>query len=143
MVLFRCVPLARLTHRLPSLAPFRVLNVLPHSARLASLRVFLCPPCPPRPPAPPAPQIIGSLVVFVGSVIPVLPPFFQGFFGSGPAAAAEAASGLDSPFWIFVFFLSDIPSAAVNVLEEKVFGAPFFADEIHYLAFTNLITLVG
>ena len=62
---------------------------------------------------------------------------------AGAVVSGATVSGMDSPFWTFIFLLSDIPSALVNVIEEVAFSAPHHADEIHYLAFTNLLTLFG
>lgn len=81
-------------------------------------------------------EIIGGLIVLLGSLLPVLPPFLLDESYVNPHTHQIS----DTPFWLLIFFLSDIPSAACNLLQEIVFREPYLADEIHYLAFTNLLS---
>jgi len=82
-------------------------------------------------------EIVGASIVFIGSLLPIFPVMAE-----ANLEISQFGTSINAPFWVFVFLLSDIPSALVNVLEEMAFSK-YKADEIHYLAFTNLLTLFG
>merc|ERR1711916_52709 len=78
-------------------------------------------------------EIAGAIIVLIGSAVPVIPPLF---------ASQNASGGQDSIFWLVIFIISDLPSAIVNIQEEHIFIA-YQADEVHYLFWTNLVTVGG
>jgi drug/metabolite transporter (DMT)-like permease len=86
-------------------------------------------------------EVIGAGIVMGASLLPILPLLLSPSQDGIPHVGGE--TGTNSPFWVLIFLLSDFPSALVNVVEELAFSAPYKADEIHYLAFTNLLTLFG
>ncbi len=84
-------------------------------------------------------EVIGASIVTAASLLPVIPLVASG----GEMGVVGSDGVMNSPFWVFIFLLSDFPSALVNVIEELAFARPYRADEIHYLAFTNLLSLLG
>ena len=76
---------------------------------------------------------IGAGIVLIGSLLPIVPSLIS------PSPTGSASN---SPFWIAMFLVSDIPSAFVNIAEEAILDDEgMAADPIHYLFYTNLFTI--
>lgn len=83
-------------------------------------------------------EVTGACIVMVGSVVPILPPLFE-----NRAKQSSSGTEMDTPFWVIMFLMSDLPSAVTNVLQEKLLSpiGGIEADEIHMLSHTNLWTV--
>jgi drug/metabolite transporter (DMT)-like permease len=91
-------------------------------------------------------EIVGACVVCFGSILPIVPQLL----GAGSASEHHVHSGgsemevveFNTWLWILIFFASDVPSAAVNIMEEYVF-LDYGGDPVHYLAITNILSFFG
>jgi len=97
-------------------------------------------------------EVIGITIVVIGSLIGIVLPLIY------PPPIKEAAyyddeyrAEYNHVFWILLFVASDIPSAITNVYEDYILNNDRFMDprtgqkidEIHYLAYSNLFSLIG
>ena len=76
-------------------------------------------------------EMLGAFIVLAGSLLPIIPTLIN-----------PPSSGQNTPFWISMFIISDIPSAFINIAEEAILDEEgMAADPIHYLMWTNLGTI--